>query len=61
MPKYMLVYKTNEGKCGTLFSDDLYTIQSNKMDMECGLGWYCEVYDRVEKEDEGAEYEFWYS
>ena len=56
MKKYMLVY-TMEGEQGTLFSDNSETINQSKMDIECGMGGYAEVYERMETEN-GNEYVF---
>lgn len=54
MKLYMLVYVV-EGEQAVMFGSDLYTMLKSKMDIECGLGGYAELYKRMEAED-GMEY-----
>lgn len=51
MKKYMLVYII-EGEQGARFSDNYLEISNAKMDVECGMGGYAEIYERM-KTDEG--------
>ena len=52
MKKYMIVYRIDEGM-GAAFSDSYQEAKSKKMDIECGLGGYAEIYAREEHEDAG--------
>lgn len=54
MAKYMLVYIV-EGEQEAMFGNDYFKIARSKMDIECGLGGYAEIYERMETED-GIEY-----
>ena len=54
MKKYMLVYVV-EGEQSVIFNDSYLKISRSKMDIECGLGGYAEVYERMET-DNGTEY-----
>ena len=56
MKLYMLIYVTEDGQ-SAMFGDDYYVMLKSKMDIECGLGGYAELYKRVETED-GMEYTF---
>ena len=57
MKKYMVVY-TVEGNQGASFADDYTEARNKKMDIECGLGGYAEIYTRTgnEIEDQPPEY-----
>ena len=49
MKKYMLLaHDSEENITHVVFSDDYLTIERSQMDAECGLGCYCEVYERGE-------------
>lgn len=49
MKKYMLLAHDSETNVThVVFSDDYLTIERSQMDAECGLGCYCEVYERGE-------------
>lgn len=50
MKKYMIVY-TVEGNHGASFKDTYEEARNAKMDVECGLGGYAEIYGREEYED----------
>ena len=50
MKKYMIVY-TIEGSPGASFKDTYDEARGAKMDIECGLGGYAEIYGREEYED----------
>ena len=54
MAKYMMVYLC-EGEQGVSFSEDLNKLMNSRMDIECGLGGYAEIYERMETEF-GREY-----
>lgn len=45
MNRYMIVYRIEEG-CGACFADDYSEARNKKMDIECGLGGYAEIYIR---------------
>lgn len=45
MKKYMIVY-TVEDSQGASFADDYTEARNKKMDIECGLGGYAEIYER---------------
>ena len=55
MSKYMVVYKTDDGKTGASFYDDYTSARNAMIDMECGLGWYSELYERQTTIIEGLE------
>ena len=55
----MLVFVV-EGEQDAFFSDSLEVVEQSKMDIECGMGGYAEVYERVETEI-GKEYVFAWS
>ena len=55
MKKYMIVYKVEDSQ-GASFADDYPEAKNKKMDIECGLGGYAEIYGREELEDYGPEY-----
>ena len=70
MKKYMVVYtipaEINEltgekipEEQRAIFTDDLRKADQFKMDCECGLGGYAEVYHRVGRTNK--RYELWYS
>lgn len=50
MKKYMLVYIV-ESEQEVIFGNDYFKIRQSKMDVECGLGGYAEIYERMEDED----------
>lgn len=60
MPKYMLVIKDEDGT-GTLFFDNLTAAEQSRMDAECGMGAYVEVYERTTTDDGFECYEFLYA
>ena len=45
MANYMIVYTIDEGQ-GATFADDYTEAKNKKMDIECGLGGYAEIYGR---------------
>lgn len=45
MKKYMVVYSV-EGHAGAAFFDDMTAAEQFRMDTECGMGGYAEVYER---------------
>lgn len=47
MKKYMLIFAL-DGSAAAKFSDDMSEIEQWRMDAECGLGCYCEVYERTD-------------
>lgn len=52
----MVVYALSTGD-GVTFADDYAEAKNKKMDIECGLGGYAELYGREEREDGcGPEY-----
>lgn len=55
MKKYMLVYII-DGEHGARFSDSYIEVCNAKMDVECGIGGYAEIYERMETEDGTMEY-----
>lgn len=48
MPKFMIVCKS-ERKTWAHFCDDRTDAENYRMDAECGIGAYAEVYKRDEK------------
>lgn len=55
MKKYMLVYVI-DGEQDARFSNNYLEISNAKMDIECGLGGYAEIYERMETDDGEMEY-----
>lgn len=53
MKKYMVVYKTDCNETGACFYDRYSAARDAMMDMECGLGWYRELYMRVRMDANG--------
>ena len=53
MKKYMVVFLNDgNGTCASFF--DTYTeANTARMVSECELGWYAEIYERMEIEEEG--------
>lgn len=51
MKKYMVVYII-EGEQHAIFSDDMEKVEQFRMDTECGMGGYAEVYVRSEPTEE---------
>lgn len=62
MKKYMVVMSSTEteGPIG-FFTDDIRIAQNAKMDFECGLGGYAEVYERITDEEGLDRYELLYA
>ena len=63
MKKYMVVYSV-EGNASSAFFDDMTAAEQFRMDTECGMGGYAEVYERqtpTEENDYFDGYEFLYS
>lgn len=60
MKKYMLVWQ-GDGKQHALFCDTSAQAHDIKMDVECGMGGYCEVYERTMDEDGVESYTFLYA
>lgn len=54
----MLVMKNEEGNQDALFTDNYSVACKSKMDAECGLGYECELYERVIDEDGIPQYQF---
>ncbi len=46
MKKYMVIYKDDEGSCHAEFCDTWSDADKLRMDCECGMGYYVEVYER---------------
>ena len=60
MKKYMVVYVI-DGEENAWFSDDREKTEQFRLDVECGVGGYAEVYKYAEEsEDECGGYEFLY-
>lgn len=57
MPKYMVITK-GDGEVWAAFFDSITEAEDYKMDGECGMGFYAEVYER---DEELGEYQFLYS
>jgi len=57
MKKYMLIMKGEDGEAA-YFTDDYQKAMQTKMDAECGMGEYTELYERVTDEEAGERYEF---
>ena len=56
MPKYMLIIQDGS-ETHAMFSDSYEQIRGWKMDGECGLGAYAEIYEREFIEEQGYEYQ----
>ena len=54
MKKYMVIVQTDEGEVRWYY-DDLAKADNARMDSECGMGWYAEVWQLVD-----GNYEFMY-
>lgn len=65
MPKYMVVYKSDDGTYA-FFTDDMHKADSFKQDAECGMGWRVQIYVWVDSEDDKNDpedcdqYQLWY-
>lgn len=59
MKKYMLIIKDEDGE-GALFFDDRERAEQTRMDAECGMGAYAEMYERDTDEDGIESYQFVY-
>ena len=60
MPKYMVITK-GDGEVWAAFFDSITEAEDYKMDGECGMGFYAEVYERMTDKDGAEYYEFMYS
>ena len=60
MKKYMLVCK-GQGEQFVLFYDTIAEAHNTHMDVSCGLGGLCEVYERTIDEDGVESYVFLYA
>lgn len=58
MTKYMVIINADDGP-DAFFTDSLDKAENTRMDSECGMGWYAEVYERIEDEA-GPRYELMY-
>lgn len=58
MTKYMVIINTDDGP-EAYFTDDAEKAEDTRMNSECGMGWYAEVYERIDDE-EGSRYELAY-
>lgn len=58
MKRFMVVYHT-DGKDAAAFFDDRSAAAQFKMNVECGVGGYAEVYKRSDKR--GGEYKLLYA
>ena len=43
--RYMVIWSSAEDGSGSWFFDDLYKADAAKMDLECGLGYRCQMYE----------------
>ena len=59
MKKFMVIY-TYEGTQGASFFDTAGEAENCRMDLECGLGAYAEVYERKDSNHDMSYYEFSY-
>jgi hypothetical protein len=59
MPEFMVVVKSDTETFANFFSD-LDKAEDFRMNSECSMGWYAEVYQRIEGEC-GMEYQLMYS
>ena len=60
MKKYMVVYKTDEGETCAEFFEEWNAAERCRMGCECGMGWYAEVYERIQGKG-GREYRLIYA
>lgn len=51
MANFMVVYKDENGKSYALFYDTADAAEQAHMDLECGMGYYSEVYSRITEDD----------
>lgn len=56
--KRFMVMVLCEGEQTAMFYDSYEEASGCRMDLECGLGAYCEIYERVEIEDGLKVYDF---
>ena len=56
MKKYMVVYLI-DGNPGATFFDFMYDAEKARQDIDCGLGGFAEVYERVTDQDGCRQYE----
>ena len=61
MKRYMVITVDEKGEQNALFTDNRNQAWDARMDAECGLGWYAEVYEYCEDEDGDASYKFLFS
>jgi hypothetical protein len=54
----MVIINTDDGP-DAFFTDSLDKAENTRMDSECCMGWYAEVYERIEDEA-GPRYELMY-
>lgn len=54
LKKYMVVYHSDDAKTCAAFFDTWKGAEDFRMNCECGMGWYAEVYERkmVEQSEE---------
>ena len=62
MPKYMLIYKLyleeDPDAIGTAFKEKWCDADSMRMDIECGMGGWCSIYEYMPVEDFPDIYEY---
>lgn len=53
MKRFMTVTLTDDNETFARFFDNYTEARNAKMDAECGLGWYTEIYERITIEEDG--------
>lgn len=61
MKKYMVIISDNEGTQSAIFTDNPNEAWDTRMDAECGLGYYAEVYEYQTDDDGNEAYQFLYN
>lgn len=61
MKRYMIVISDNEGNQSAVFTDNSNQAWDTRMDAECGLGYYAEVYEYQADDDGEESYHFLYN
>ena len=47
MKKYMLVMNDENNEQSATFSDSYDVMRETMINAQCGMGWYCELYERI--------------
>lgn len=61
MKRYMIVISDEKGEQSAVFTDSRDQAWDTRMDAECGLGYYAEVYEYQMDDDGNESYQFLYN